>query len=91
MDLGDPTGWTDRERAFFAAGWNDCVEKQPGEVARLRAAVDAATMARTRLDDFADKANAGLVHHDGREWKRRIWAAFSDFDAYQQKEASDAG
>lgn len=38
-------------------------------------------MARTRLESFADAANAGKVHHDAREWKRRIWAAFADYDA----------
>lgn len=38
-DLGDPTGWTDREREFFAAGWNECVKMQPGENDRLRAAL----------------------------------------------------
>lgn len=50
-------------------------------LAKAADAIDGANMARTRLDDFADKANAGLVHHDAREWKRRIWAAFADFDA----------
>jgi hypothetical protein len=44
-------------------------------------AIEAAAMARTRLEDFADKANAGQIHYDARELKRRIWAAFADFDA----------
>ncbi len=35
--LGDPTGWTDRERELYAEGWNDCLKMQPGENGRLRA------------------------------------------------------
>ena len=42
--------------------------------------VEAAKMARTRLEDFADKANAGTVHYSARELKRKIWAAFVEFD-----------
>lgn len=40
--LADPTSWTDREREFFAAGWNECLKMQPGENGRLRAALDDA-------------------------------------------------
>jgi hypothetical protein len=43
--------------------------------------VEAAGWARKRLEDFADKANAGDIHYSARELKRRIWAAFADFDA----------
>jgi hypothetical protein len=32
----DPTGWTDHEREFFAAGWNRCVKMQPGFLTALR-------------------------------------------------------
>ncbi len=46
------------------------------ECERLREAV---AMAKTRLDDFADKANAGQVHYSARELKRKIGAAFADF------------
>lgn len=38
-DIADPTTWTDREREFFALGWNECLKVQPGENARLRAAL----------------------------------------------------
>lgn len=34
-DIGDPTSWTDREREFFALGWNECLKMQPGEIKRL--------------------------------------------------------
>lgn len=51
------------------------------EVEQLRAAVERAQWARTRLDDYADRDNAGRVQGGGREWKRKIWAAFADFDA----------
>lgn len=57
------------------------------EVEPLRA---AAVMAKTRLDDFADKANAGQVHYSARELKRKIGAAFSDFDLCQQQEQPGA-
>lgn len=40
--LGDPTCWTDRERAFFANGWNECLKMQPGENERLRTALKVA-------------------------------------------------
>jgi hypothetical protein len=34
------------------------------------------------IQNFADAANAGRVHYDARELKRRmLWAAFSEFDA----------
>lgn len=45
------------------------------------AVIEAAQMARKRLEDFADQANAGKVHHDARELKRKIWSAFAEFDA----------
>ena len=45
-----------------------------------RRVIEAAQMARRRLEDFADQANAGKVHYSARELKRRIWAAFADFD-----------
>jgi hypothetical protein len=41
---------------------------------------EGAAMAKRRLDDFADKANAGQVHYSARELKRKIGAAFADFD-----------
>lgn len=44
------------------------------------AMLEGAEMARKRLEDFADQANAGKVHYDARELKRRIWSAFADFD-----------
>lgn len=43
--------------------------------------IEAADMARKRLEDFADQANAGKVHYDARELKRKIWAAFAEYDA----------
>ncbi len=63
---------------------NDRLE-QKAEIERLNAKVIAATMAKTRLDHFADDANAGAVHYSARELKRKIGAAFADFDAVQQK------
>lgn len=36
--------------------------------------------AKHRLDDYADRANAGKAQSDGRSWKRQIWAAFADYD-----------
>ena len=29
-EIADPTSWTDREREFFALGWNECIKMQPG-------------------------------------------------------------
>lgn len=43
--------------------------------------VEAARMARTRLQRFADEANAGNVQAGGRELARQIWGAFAEFDA----------
>lgn len=43
--------------------------------------IEAAQMARRRLEDFADQANAGKVHYSARELKRKIWSAFAEFDA----------
>lgn len=76
--------------------------EQSDEIAGLQRALDsmtercrvaelkvvAAEMARTRLNDFADKANAGQVHHDARELRRRVWASFSDFDAANHQQRS---
>lgn len=42
-------------------------------------------MARKRLETFADEANAGRVHYDARELKRKIWAAFAEFDATEKE------
>lgn len=42
---------------------------------------EAVAMAKKRLDNYADMANAGQVQSDGRSWKRQIWAAFADYDA----------
>lgn len=50
-------------------------------VAELEAALTAADMAKTRLDIFADQANAGLVQYNARELKRRVFGAFSEFRA----------
>lgn len=25
----DPTAWTDEQREYFAAGWNECLKMQP--------------------------------------------------------------
>jgi hypothetical protein len=43
--------------------------------------IEAFQMARTRLENFADDANAGNVHYSARELKRKIWAAFADVEA----------
>ncbi len=45
------------------------------------ALVDAAKMARTRLQTYADQANAGEAQAGGRELARKIWGAFAEFDA----------
>ncbi len=61
IDLGDATNWTDREREFFAAGWNECLKMQPGENGRLRAALSAAeAKAQTALDAMDD--NDATIH-----------------------------
>lgn len=74
-----------RENAVLPDGRESFLTKRLAErgeeVERLREKVAAAEMAKTRLNDFADKANAGQVHHDARELKRKIWAAFAEFDA----------
>jgi len=57
------------------------IHDQGLEIARLTKVIEGAKMARTRLERFADEANAGRVHHDARELKRRVWASFADFDA----------
>ena len=46
--------------------------------------VEAAKMARKRLEDFADQAQAGRVHYDARELKRKVWAAFAEFDSLER-------
>jgi hypothetical protein len=66
--------------------WNGKHQEATLEIERLRATVEAAAMAKTRLDHFADYANAGKVHYDARELKRKIWGAFAEFDACQQTE-----
>ena len=43
--------------------------------------IEAATWARTRLHNFALEAQAGRVQAGGRELERKVWGAFSDFDA----------
>lgn len=65
-DLGDPTCWTDREREFFAAGWNECLKMQPGEAARLRARAEAAEAERAALDS-SHKALGKQLAEVGRE------------------------
>ncbi len=57
------------------------VETAEADVARMRETVQ---MARTRLDQYADAANAGQAQGGGREFKRKIWGAFADFDALVQ-------
>lgn len=50
---------------------------------RLRAfddCLETVAWARKRLDDRADRCNAGEIQDGGREWSRSIWAAFSDYD-----------
>lgn len=51
---------------------------------------EAVAMAKKRLDDYADKANAGKVQSDGRSWKRQIWAAFADYDELLARKARTA-
>lgn len=63
------------------------IAMQMRQIDQLR---QAATMAKTRLDDFADKANAGHVHYSARELKRKIGAAFADFDALVPEKQSSA-
>lgn len=43
-------------------------------------AIDAAKMARTRLMTYANGVQRGEIQGGGREFERRIWGAFSDFD-----------
>jgi hypothetical protein len=42
---------------------------------------EALTMAKTRLEQYADAVNAGHAQGGGRELKRKIWGAFQEFDA----------
>jgi hypothetical protein len=48
--------------------------------AALEEAIEAAKMARTRLMRYANAVERGEVQGGGREFERRIWGAFSDFD-----------
>lgn len=59
------------------------------ETDRMRTAIEGAVMAKTRLDDFADKANAGQIHYSARELKRKIGAAFADFDSAADQQTGD--
>lgn len=43
-------------------------------------AIEAAKMARTRLMQYALAVERGEVQGGGREFERRIWGSFSDFD-----------
>lgn len=43
-------------------------------------AIEAAKMARTRLMTYANGVQRGEIQGGGREFERRIWGAFSDFD-----------
>ncbi len=54
-------------------------EAQPG-VAELVEAVEAAKMAKTRLERRADRCHNGMEDNTARDWGRAIWASFSDFD-----------
>ena len=36
----DPTNWTDEQREYFAGGWNECLKMQPGNIERLRVALE---------------------------------------------------
>lgn len=47
----------------------------------MQARIEGARMAKTRLDNFADQANAGTIEYNARELKRKIGAAFADLDA----------
>ena len=51
---------------------------------------EAVAMAKKRLDNYADMANAGQVQSDGRSWKRQIWAAFADYDELIAETARNA-
>ena len=51
------------------------------ENARLREAVERAGWAKQRLHEYSLSAQAGRIDACGRETERRVWAAFSDFDA----------
>lgn len=46
----------------------------------LEHAVETARWARTRLEQFADGVLHGAIQGGGRELKRKVWGAFSDFD-----------
>lgn len=77
-----PLGQNDMEATAL---WNT----RPAPVV-LEALVFAMQMARTRLEKFADGANAGLAQAGGRELKRKIWGAFKEFDELQAALASEA-
>lgn len=57
------------------------IERLRADNERLLTILGAATMAKNRLNTFADQANAGQVQYSARELSRKIWGAFSDFDA----------
>jgi hypothetical protein len=46
----------------------------------LEHAVETARWARTRLEQFADGVMHGVIQGGGRELKRKVWGAFSDFE-----------
>ena len=58
----------------------DAVGRLGVAIKRIEQLKTTARMAKTRLERFADEANAGHVHYDARELKRKIWSAFADFD-----------
>lgn len=55
-------------------------------VEELGRVVETAEWARNRLEAHADGCHAGTIQSGGRELKRAVWAAFSDFDALTQEE-----
>jgi hypothetical protein len=59
-EISDPTSWTDREREFFALGWNECVKIQPGEIERLRAELGRIVDCSTDHDDARRRAQYAL-------------------------------
>jgi chromosome segregation ATPase len=61
-----------------AFDWKARAEAAEQQITSLREVADTA---RTRLQHYADEANAGRQQAGGRELSRKIWGAFAELDA----------
>lgn len=64
--------------------------KHQEAVEELKLIIEAAEMAQTRLNNWADKCHnseAGEVDQSARDWKRKIWGSFAEFDDLRRAQA----